>query len=92
MVKFCALSLKEFPIFNSSLIAEGNVALRKYINIGIAVDTEDGLVVPVIKDADNLDENTIADQIKSLSIKAKAKNCSRKIWKGQRLQFQVLEE
>ena len=82
LVKFCALSLKEFPIFNSSLIAEGNVALRKYINIGIAVDTEDGLVVPVIKDADNLDENTIADQIKSLSIKAKAKKLLKKDMEG----------
>ena len=47
--------LKEFPSFNSSLVDGDNLLLKEYINIGIAVDTEMGLVVPVIRNADELD-------------------------------------
>lgn len=53
IIKALTLALKEFPVFNSSFDEEKEeVVLKKYYNIGIAVDTPDGLLVPVIKDAD----------------------------------------
>ena len=53
IVKAVAHALKEFPYVNASLDEEKQeVALKKYYNVGIAVDTPDGLIVPVIKDAD----------------------------------------
>lgn len=66
-------TLKEFPIMNSSIIGEGRVMIKEYINIGIAVDTDQGLLVPVLKNADKLDVLEIADRIKTLSEKAKNK-------------------
>ena len=52
LIKASVACLKEFPIFNSSLSpAKDTLILKKYYNIGVAVDTPDGLVVPVIKDA-----------------------------------------
>jgi pyruvate dehydrogenase E2 component (dihydrolipoamide acetyltransferase) len=53
LLKACAAALREFPRFNSSLHPDGDkLILKKYIHIGVAVDTEDGLVVPVIRDVD----------------------------------------
>lgn len=53
MMKAVVAALKEFPNFNSSLDAVGeNLTLKKYFNIGVAVDTPNGLVVPVIRDVD----------------------------------------
>jgi pyruvate dehydrogenase E2 component (dihydrolipoamide acetyltransferase) len=53
LLKACATALQEFPRFNSSLHPDGDkLILKKYIHIGVAVDTEDGLVVPVIRDVD----------------------------------------
>jgi pyruvate dehydrogenase E2 component (dihydrolipoamide acetyltransferase) len=56
IVKACAIALKEFPSLNASLLEEGGhmteIVYKKYYNIGMAVDTEDGLTVPVIKDVD----------------------------------------
>ena len=56
IVKAAAIALKEFPDLNASLIEEGGqmkeIVYKKYYNIGMAVDTEDGLTVPVIKDVD----------------------------------------
>ena len=63
--------LKEFPSFNSSLVDGDNLLLKEYINIGIAVDTEMGLVVPVIKDADKLSVENISKKIEELAGKAR---------------------
>ena len=63
--------LKEFPSFNSSLVDGDNLLLKDYINIGIAVDTEMGLVVPVIKDADKLSVENISKKIEELAGKAR---------------------
>ena len=53
LVKACVSALKQFPEFNSSLSpTKDALILKRYYNIGIAVDTPDGLVVPVVKDAD----------------------------------------
>ena len=66
-------ALKEFPQFNAALVGEGEIMLRKYFNIGIAVDTKDGLVVPVIKEADKLNITEVAKEIIMLADKAKNK-------------------
>ena len=66
-------TLKEFPIFNSSLLTENKIMLKKYINIGIAVDTDMGLVVPVIKDTDKLSVENIDMSIGNLAEKARGK-------------------
>lgn len=64
VVKAAASALEAFPQFNVSLMANGTEFVQKhYINIGIAVDTPNGLVVPVIKDADKKSVWQIADDI-----------------------------
>jgi pyruvate dehydrogenase E2 component (dihydrolipoamide acetyltransferase) len=72
-VKACVAALKEFPNFNSSYdMNSGELILKKYFHIGIAVDTERGLVVPVIKDADKKSIRDIASEVQSLAEKARA--------------------
>ena len=66
-------ALREFPIFNSSLLKENKIMIKKYINIGIAVDTEMGLVVPVIKNADMLNVEDIDMSVANLAKKARDK-------------------
>ncbi len=74
IVQAVTQTLKEFPIINSELNESSQEIITKnYYNIGIAVDTEDGLFVPTIKDADKKDLYTIAQEIVSLAEKAKAK-------------------
>ena len=61
VVRACVLALKEFPTFNASFDASGeNMVLKKYFHIGFAADTPNGLLVPVIRDADKLDVFGIA--------------------------------
>ena len=73
VVKAVSLALEEYPIFNSSLVGKGKIMQRNYINLGIAVNTNEGLIVPVIKDANDLNIGQIALEIKALSDKAKNK-------------------
>lgn len=74
LVKACAHVLGEFPRFNSSLDLDGeHLVLKKYIHIGVAVDTPNGLVVPVIRDADRKSIRDIARDLGELSVKARDK-------------------
>ena len=75
-------ALQEFPQFNAALIGEGEIMLRKYFNIGIAVDTKDGLLVPVIKEADKLNMTEVANEIIMLAEKAKNKKLLEKNLSG----------
>jgi pyruvate dehydrogenase E2 component (dihydrolipoamide acetyltransferase) len=72
LVKACVAALKEFPEFNSSLSPEKDaLILKHYYNIGIAVDTPDGLVVPVVKDADRKGIVELSREFMSISAKAR---------------------
>jgi len=72
IVKAVVSALKEYPLFNSSLVPGGEkVILKKFYNIGIAVDTPQGLVVPVIKNADQKGMRDIALELKKLSSDAR---------------------
>ena len=53
LVKACLPAIKEFPAFNATVV-DGGIELHQHYNIGIAADTETGLVVPVLKDADRM--------------------------------------
>jgi len=72
--KVVSQALRTFPQFNASLDETGaNLILKQYINIGIAVDTPMGLVVPVIKDVPHLSVRDIAKDMQNLSQKARDK-------------------
>ena len=73
VVRACILALKEFPRFNASLDASGeNLVFKKYFNIGFAADTPNGLVVPVIANADRLGLFEIARILAEMSERARA--------------------
>jgi len=73
IIKACILALQEFPRFNASLDASGeNLILKKYFNIGFAADTPNGLVVPVIANADKLNAYETARVLATMSEKARA--------------------
>jgi len=72
MLKACAHTLKHFPDFNASLDAGGeNLVLKKYIHIGVAVDTPNGLMVPVIRDVDQKGIVKLAKELGEVSAKAR---------------------
>ena len=73
IIKAAVNALKDFPDFNSSLNPDGASVTRKsYYNLGIAVDTPEGLVVPVIKNADSKGIRELADELSDLSTRARA--------------------
>ncbi|WP_176718040.1 2-oxo acid dehydrogenase subunit E2, partial [Pseudomonas sp. 24 E 13] len=74
LLKACAHLLKELPDFNSSLAPSGKAIIRKkYVNIGFAVDTPDGLLVPVIKNVDQKSLLQLAGEAAALAAKARDK-------------------
>ncbi len=83
IIRAVVASLKTYPRFNSSLDANGdNLILKKYFNIGVAVDTPNGLVVPVIKDADQKSLIEISQEIRELAVKARDKTLKPSDMKG----------
>ena len=73
VVRACVKALQQFPLFNSSIDASGdNLVYKKYIHMGFAADTPNGLLVPVIRDADRKDIYEIARALAELSAKARA--------------------
>ncbi len=74
LIKAVVAGLRELPRFNASLDASGeSLILKNYFNIGIAVDTPDGLVVPVVRDADSKTLVDIAAELGEISQKARDK-------------------
>ena len=72
VMKAVAKALEKYPTFNSSLSADGeSLILKKYINIGIAVETPGGLVVPVIKDVNKKGIEQLSRELIEMSVKAR---------------------
>ncbi|MBA3597530.1 MAG: dihydrolipoyllysine-residue acetyltransferase [Methylibium sp.] len=70
LIKACVAALKKFPEFNASLDGE-QLVLKKYFHVGFAADTPNGLVVPVIRDADKKGLVAIAKEMNELAAKAR---------------------
>jgi len=74
LIKAVVVALKKFPDFNASLSADGKSIVRKqYFHIGVAVNTDQGLVVPVLRDADQKGLYQIAVELRELTVKAREK-------------------
>ena len=74
MLKACAMALREFPQFNVSLDNDGEHLIQKhYVNIGVAVDTPSGLVVPVLRDVDKKSIWELSAEVIAMGAKAKDK-------------------
>ena len=72
ILKAAADALRAFPIFNSSLSEDGeSLIMKKYIHIGVAVDTPNGLVVPVVRDVDQKGIHQLSRELLEISIKAR---------------------
>jgi pyruvate dehydrogenase E2 component (dihydrolipoamide acetyltransferase) len=70
LVKACAVALRSFPTINASLDGS-EIILKKYVHVGVAVDTPEGLVVPVVRNADQLGVREIAGVIDSRARQAR---------------------
>jgi len=83
IVKIMAEAMKVFPSFNASLdMAKREIIYKKYINIGVAVDTSRGLLVPVIRDADAKSLTRLAVELSELAEKARNKKITPDEMKG----------
>jgi len=83
LMKALVSAMKEFPRFNTSLDPAGeNLVFKKYIHIGIAVDTRDGLVVPVIRDVDRKNLTELAGELMDISQAARDKKLSPRQMQG----------
>jgi pyruvate dehydrogenase E2 component (dihydrolipoamide acetyltransferase) len=76
-LKAAAIALKQFPRFNSTLdLANNQLIVKQYIHIGLAVDTERGLLVPVLRDVDKKSVHELATEMTELAEKARQKKTS----------------
>jgi pyruvate dehydrogenase E2 component (dihydrolipoamide acetyltransferase) len=83
VLKAVAATLKKHPIFNSSLDEVANeIVLKEYVHLGIAVDTEQGLIVPVIRDVDKKSVLDLAKELEALAQKARDRKVSADELKG----------
>ncbi|HKX11612.1 MAG TPA: dihydrolipoamide acetyltransferase family protein [bacterium] len=76
LMKACVIALKNYPYLNASLVGE-EVVLRRYYHFGFAVDTEAGLMVPVIRDVDQKSILRLAAELSDLSEKARDRSIAR---------------
>jgi pyruvate dehydrogenase E2 component (dihydrolipoamide acetyltransferase) len=77
LMKAAVAALKAFPQFNASLAADGeSLVLKKYFHLGVAVDTPEGLVVPVIRDVDSKGVLALAKELAEVSAKARDRKLS----------------
>ena len=83
VLKAVAETLKKYPLFNSSLDEAANeIVLKDYYHIGIAVDTEQGLLVPVIRDVDKKSVLDLAKELEQVAAKARDRKISAEELKG----------
>jgi pyruvate dehydrogenase E2 component (dihydrolipoamide acetyltransferase) len=77
LVRVLATAVRKFPQFNASIDTErGDIVYKKYVNVGVAVDTDRGLLVPVIRDADTKNIMEIAVELQRLAERARDKKLS----------------
>lgn len=81
VIKACAVALKQHPAVNSAWLGD-KIRRYNYVNIGVAVAVDEGLLVPVIRDADKKTLSTISGEVKDLAGKAKDKKLQPKDWEG----------
>jgi pyruvate dehydrogenase E2 component (dihydrolipoamide acetyltransferase) len=83
VLKAVAETLKKHPLFNSSLDEAANeIVLKEYYHVGIAVDTEQGLIVPVIRDVDKKSVLDLAKELEQVAAKARDRKISAEELKG----------
>ncbi len=72
VLRACAIALREFPTFNSSLdLSGGRLILKRYYHIGVAVDTEGGLLVPVLRDVDKKHVRELGEELNAIAQRAR---------------------
>ena len=77
LVRILATAVRKFPQFNASIDPErGEIVYKKFVNVGVAVDTDRGLLVPVIRDADTKNITDIAVELQKLAERARDKKLS----------------
>ena len=81
VIKAAALALKQHPAVNSSWLGD-KIRKYNYVNIGVAVAVDEGLLVPVVRDADKKVLSLIAGEVKEMAAKAKDKKLQPKDWEG----------
>nr|WP_295928104.1 pyruvate dehydrogenase complex dihydrolipoamide acetyltransferase [uncultured Dyadobacter sp.] len=81
VIKACAIALKQHPAVNSAWLGD-KIRKYNYVNVGVAVAVDEGLLVPVIRDADKKTLSTISGEVKDLAGKAKDKKLQPKDWEG----------
>lgn len=83
LFKAIVSSLKKFPVLNASLDPEGeNLILKKFFHIGMAVDTEKGLLVPVIRNVDQKSLQQLAGEMRALTLKSRTGKIKREDMQG----------
>jgi pyruvate dehydrogenase E2 component (dihydrolipoamide acetyltransferase) len=81
VIKACAVALRQHPAVNSAWLGD-KIRKYNYVNIGVAVAVDEGLLVPVIRDADKKTLSVISGEVKDLAGKAKDKKLQPKDWEG----------
>jgi pyruvate dehydrogenase E2 component (dihydrolipoamide acetyltransferase) len=83
LLKVCASALRAFPDFNASIDAAADeIVYKKYVNIGVAVDTDRGLLVPVIRDVDKKNIIALAVELNDVAEKARSKKVTPDMLEG----------
>ncbi|WP_439557602.1 pyruvate dehydrogenase complex dihydrolipoamide acetyltransferase [Dyadobacter sp.] len=81
VIKACAVALKQHPAVNSAWLGD-KIRRYNYVNVGVAVAVDEGLLVPVVRDADKKTLSAISTEVKDLAGKAKDKKLQPKEWEG----------
>lgn len=83
VLRACAVALSEFPNFNASLdLAGGKLVLKRYYHLGVAVDTEGGLLVPVLRDVDKKHVRELAEELNAIAQRARERKLDAAELKG----------
>jgi pyruvate dehydrogenase E2 component (dihydrolipoamide acetyltransferase) len=83
VLRACAVALREFPTFNASIdLASGKLILKRYYHLGVAVDTEGGLLVPVLRDVDKKHVRELAEELNAVAQRARERKLDSSELKG----------